>query len=405
MPNLTDQQFEKLLETMRNPKGADYAHESLRETNRKLDAEVIDGFLQPQYDDIKAIYGVDLKEMNFSSPRFNWGKFKESAFKLARRMREANSASTFGQLFRVGAQTIANEWYQKTDVTYKSWIQEVTSNKRQEWYPPMFKATPPRRTATGEKFKNQKVAGLDIVMVNYKAGGILGFERELWDDDQTGQIQRRISDGSENMAVMEEAWAYARFIGAATTYGDDMIPASQTKPATEANWPWAPATAALVGGGFNRPASYATFTQALLISAWQQLYNQLDGLGYKMLVQPDTILCSRIDTFAIKTVLNSEYYPVGAQSAGVVGGAFAKNVLKGLANEITSRFMPDKAWALGQSGRGMVFQRRDPVEIIMEAPNSGLSFEQDEMRGRIRSRWEVDWIAPHFWFLGNDGTV
>ena len=402
MPTFTDQQFKEMLDVMRNPVGADYAQKSLLESNRQLDREVIDNFLQPQYDDIKYIYGVDLKEHRFNSPRYNWKGLKEGAYKLARRMREANAASTFGQLFRVGAQTIANEWYQKTPVTYKSWVQEVTSNKRQEWYPPMYKATPPRRTGAGETFKEQKVAGQDIVMVNYKAGGILSFERELWDDDQTGQIQRRIADGSENMAVMEEAWAYARFIGSASSYGDDPIPASQTKPSYESNWPW---STALQGGGANKPASYATFTQALLISAWQALYQQVDGLGYKMLVQPDTILCSRIDTFAINIVLNSVYYPIVPGNAGTTGSLMSINPLKGMANSITSRFMPDKAWALGQSGRGMVFQRRDPVEIIMEAPNSGKSFDQDEMRGRIRSRWEVDWIVPHFWYLGDDGTV
>jgi hypothetical protein len=80
-------------------------------------------------------------------------------------------------------------------------------------------------------------------------------------------------------------------------------------------------------------------------------------------------------------------------------------VLDGAYNLVISRFLPRKAWALGEAGKGIVFQRRDPLEVVQENPMSGMAYSNDIYSFRSRARWEPDWIDPRFWFLGNDGTV
>ena len=61
--------------------------------------------------------------------------------------------------------------------------------------------------------------------------------------------------------------------------------------------------------------------------------------------------------------------------------------------------------ALGDTKKGFVFQRRDPLEIVQESPNTGMGFEQEIYAFRGRERFEADWIEPRFAYLGNDGSV
>lgn len=378
----------------------------LRESNDRLRAKLQERTADTLIESIKHHYQVDLtdqKVFDFTDPSFNWKEFRESAYRLSRRLREAQAESTFGQLLRAGIQVIANNWYQQVPVTYSDWIKEVPSNKRQEFYAPLHRAGFPRKTTAHSKFQEVKVEGLDIVIVNSKFGALIGFERELFDDDQTGQVSQRAADMGENMRVLEEIWVYSRFIGAATEYLGDPITASQTKPANETDWPW---SASLRGGGKNRATPYVRFKRLTLINAWKQLFQQKDLLGNKMLVMPDTLIVSPEDHFDALAIMNSEWYPsVASATAGDTGQIMSKNVLKGLANVVTSRFMPDKAWAYGQAGKGMILQRRDPTEILQENPSSGAAFEQDEFRFRTRARWEPDWVDPRFWYLGDDGSV
>jgi CxxC motif-containing protein (DUF1111 family) len=72
---------------------------------------------------------------------------------------------------------------------------------------------------------------------------------------------------------------------------------------------------------------------------------------------------------------------------------------------MSSVFVPDYAWGVGDPKKGFVFQRRDPLEIVQENPASGDSFKKEVYAYKIRSRWEADWVEPRFFYLGNDGTV
>jgi hypothetical protein len=48
-----------------------------------------------------------------------------------------------------------------------------------------------------------------------------------------------------------------------------------------------------------------------------------------------------------------------------------------------------------------VFQDRDPLELLMEARDSGMSFERDEYRWRVRRRYATDVIEYLYIYAGN----
>jgi len=81
------------------------------------------------------------------------------------------------------------------------------------------------------------------------------------------------------------------------------------------------------------------------------------------------------------------------------------NPLQGLYKLLVSRFLPTKVWILGDPKKCLVFQRRDPLEIVQEHPASGTSFDIESYRFKSRSRFEVGMIDSRFNFLGDDGTV
>jgi hypothetical protein len=381
----------------------------LIEANRRITKRVQEHSLNNLLESVRRTFRVDLTEkahFDFEDPFFSWTKFREAAYKLAEsQMQESNAENTFAQLLRAGINMIANNWYNLVETNHEMVGATTFSTKAVEPYAPVHRGAVPRRVAAGGQFPRTKLQGLDIQIVNEKFGAIADFERELFDDDQTGQIAQRAKDIGENMRILEDAWFFQRFIGTAGEYAGDVIPASQTYTTV-----W---STTLSGGGANKPSSYVAFNPDSVQAADLALMNQLDLLGNKMMVNPNTLLVGTSNKFTARTLLNSEWYPAtGAMLVGGTGGTgttigttFAKNVLEGLYNLVVSRFMPKKSWALGEGGKGIVFQRRDALEVIQENPASGMSFSLDVFQFRSRARWEPDWVDPRFWYLGNDGNT
>jgi hypothetical protein len=386
----------------------------LIEANRKLTKRVVEHQQDKMLESIRKTFGVDMgdsKKFALEDPFFSWTRFRESAYKLAEsKMQEANAENTFGQLLRAGINLIANNWYNLVDTNHELVGATTFSNHAIELHAPLHRGAVPRRVQAGGKFPHTKVRGLDIQIANEKFGAISDFERELFDDDQTGQIAQRARDIGENMRILEDAWFFQRFLGTAGSYAGDPIPASQTYTTV-----W---STSLDGGGANKPSSYGAFSPANIQAGDIALMNQKDLLGNLMLVNPNTLIVSPSNKFAAMTLLNSQWYPTnatvkiggGTGADSTVGTSFAANVMQGLYNLVVTRFWnagntAAKAWALGEGGKGIVFQRRDALEVIQENPMSGMAFTNDVFSFRSRSRFEPDWVDIRFWWLGNDGSI
>lgn len=363
---------------------------------------------------VKRILGVDfMKESEFpvNDSRFSWKKVKA---KLA----EADSASSFAQVLRAGVQTSVNGMYESTPTTQENWTHAIQSSKDTELYAPLHGISFPTELGRQEKYTESAAAGLDIKLKNRKYGTMYAVEMELIDDDQTGQFAQQAGRLGEYLKLVLEVLCYAKLASSASTmsYSNLVIPASETKPSSEANYPYAAAAAPFVGGGYNKPASYGLATQANIQAGFQAMMVQKNLLGLRMLVQPDMIIAGPRYEFDLATILHSNYYPTGA-TAGAVGGAFSINPLHGIADVTISRFIfrPDTGalddgtatawWLVDSKVPFFVLQIREGAVVEQEAPNSGAGFESDILRFKGRTRCNADFIDPRFVWLGDDGSV
>lgn len=383
------------------------------EQNKKMIEKAVWGSpeMRELRESTKAQFKVDMKdEKNFpvGSPDFSWKSFKEKAF------REGISASTFPQLLRAGVQTVVNNLYSTVDSTYEEWAHVVPSQKDTELYAPLHGLTFLSEVGPGQKFIESNVQGLDIKLKNRKFGELFPVERELIEDDQTGQMIQMASLMAEYAKLAIEVYCYGKLASVSgMAYSNLTIPTSETKPADESSYPW---STSLQGGGATRPNAYGALSQANIQSGIIALMNQKNLLGLKMLVKPDTIIISPAKRFDLSVLLNSAYYPSGAAAAGNVGGAFAINpIYNVLAKPVVSRFVfkndgtvngDSTAWYLCDGSKpAFVAQIREAASVSQENPQSGESFDRDVLRWKLRLRFNADFIDPRFFWQGSDGTA
>lgn len=358
----------------------------------------------------------------WSRDDFKPSAWMDACMETVRGYREASPETSLAFLLRKGIQTLANDWYIVVPREYQDYALITSSDAVAEWYGPLYASTVAGRVPRGDRFPEGRIIGEDSVLVNYKFGLIESFDRELFDDDMTGQIRQRAQRLGQSMAVTENAYAALRFIGAAASYSNLIVPRSNyTTTDIFGNLISQPFSTTLHGSYGNAPAAYAALSLNLLKQAYSQLLNALDPQQNKIIVNPNTLLHSVMDALHAPLLVappaGVPYYPavIGATGttsstagAGFPGGVFGANPFMGLGiKPVLARFLPQWAWALGEKAKGFVWQERDPLEVIQEQPASGVAFEQDAFRFRSRRRFESDWIGggSRFWWLGNDGSI
>jgi len=343
------------------------------------------------------------RQVKWDDPALSMRRLRESTVNHAARLREANPESAFGQLLRAGIQTFAINSYDAVPVVYPDLVTEITSRRYEERFAPLFRPNLPVQVNRGQRFQENPVAGLDRVLTNLKFGMIEAFERELFDDDQTGQIKNRASQMGENFKIMEEIYVMGKIIGTGqTSQGVYVAPDDTYNDAYTGQGNGSYNTAPKQ----NRAYPFVRLSQANLESADISIANIVDDLGNKFLVTPNTLLVSTTDKFVAAKLLNSTLQPsVPAATADTTGYVMTINPLQGLYKLLVSRFLPSKAWLLGDPKKAVVFQRRDPLEIVQEQPASGQSFDIEAYRFKARSRFEVGMIDSRFLFEGDDGSV
>lgn len=366
---------------------------------------------------------ADRKEFPVSDNRFSWKKVanRMGHGSVESAMREADSATSFTQVLRAGIQQLVNNSYETVPTTFESWTSTVNSERDTELYAPLHGISFMREVGKQELFSESYAAGLDIKLVNRKYGEIFAVERELLEDDQTGQFAKQSGLLGEYAKLAWEVIAYAKLAGTFTggvkaNYAGLVIPPTETQPSNESNYPYAQSSAPFVGGGYNRPASFTVLNQAGIQAGFIGLMNQRNLLGLLMNVDPKRLLISPADRFNAAILLNSSFYPsVPSGTAGATGATFAINPIESIAALTVSRFMFDntavingqsRAWYLIDDSKPcFVMQIRESASVIQEAPNSGESFNRDIIRFRLVMRGNGDWIDPRFCWQGNNGSV
>lgn len=359
----------------------------------------------------------------------------ETAMDSCRRLTEANSETALGFLLRKGVNKVANTWYEQADTKWKEYYASEGSDGFAEWYAPLYDTSLPNVVRRGQRFSEARIIGEDSVIVNLKFGQIVSVERELFDDDQTGQIRNRASKLGKSMGTLEEIWTSFRFLGSARTYANVPVPASGYST-TDINGTavTTPFSASLYGtSSGNRLQTYSPLRMGFLKTLLVQCANAVDPLQNKVIVNVNRLLHSSVDIVNAQLLVAPGGYPaiVGQSDAAVAnmpvmggtsatagtsqgvfagypGGWNSPNPLAGMGiKPVLLRYWPDGAWAIGEAGKGCVMQERDPLEIQQEQPGSGSWFDFDSIRWRSRRRFEAEWVGggSRFWALGNDGTA
>lgn len=340
---------------------------------------------------VQALLREAAKRIDFQSPNLSFRALRETAYRIAD-LHEANAESSFGYLLRSAVQEFANDVYKDLPVIYPNFVSEVSSKRRSEIYGGLYRPNLPRQVDAGEKFQDQSFKGFERELVNFKFGHIETFERELFDDDQTGQVRARSANLGEGFRIFEEIYVITRLVGAAASQEGVDIPVSTYNSGT-------PYTTAIG----NRPVSYGRLSPTTLEAAHVALRTITDPTGRKFLVTPNILLVAPVDEFNALKYINSPMTAISTASSGADAQLF--NPLQGRYTVYASPFLTAKAWIIGDFKRGFVFQRRDPMEITQENPSSGQGFQQEVYAFRARERFEADWIESRFAYMGDDGSV
>lgn len=366
---------------------------------------------------------ADSKAFPVSNPRFSWVKVanKLGHASVESCLREADSATTFTAQLRAGVQQLVNNSYETVETTFESWTSTVNSDKDTELYAPLHGISFMREVGKQELFSESYAAGLDIKLINRKYGEIYAVERELLEDDTTGQFAKQSGLLGEYAKLCWEVIAYAKLAGVFTggtikaSYAGLIIPNTETKPTSEAIYPFAPQSTPFQGGGYNRPATYTLLNQTGIQAGFISMMNQRNLLGLIMNVNPKRLIVSPNDRFNAAVLLNSSFYPSQPGAAGTTGTSFAINPIESIAALTVSRFVfnnlgvidgTSRAWYLIDDSKPcFVMQVRESASVIQENPTSGESFNRDIIRFRLVLRGNGDWIDPRFCWQGNDGSI
>ena len=147
---------------------------------------------------VEAVLREAAGRIDFLSPDLSFRRLREAAERIAD-LHETNSVTTFGWLLRRAVQEFANDIYQNIAVIYPNFVTEIRSNRRSRKFTAASTAGEmPRLTDAGEKFQDSTFKGFERELINYKFGRSESFERELFDDDQTGQVRARAGNMGEN---------------------------------------------------------------------------------------------------------------------------------------------------------------------------------------------------------------
>ncbi len=361
---------------------------------------------------------ADAKKFPVREHNFSWGKVSQKCGhqNVAMAFREADTGSMFPQVLRAGVQSIMNNAYLTVPTTFESWTSTVASKKDTELYAPLQGISFLSEVGKKELYIESAAAGLDISLKNRKFGEIYAVERELLEDDQTGQFAKQTSLMGEYCKLAIEVYCYGKLAGQTTspaTYATLAVPPTETQPSTEPTYPWT--TAFVAGGGRNRPDTFQVLGTAGITAGFIGLMNQKNMLGLKMSVDPNTLVVGPQNRFDAAVLLNSSFYPSVPGSAGTTGSTFSINPIESIAKLVVSRFMfkndgtvdgTSKAWYLMDGTKPwFTVQMRSGPDVIQEAPNSGQAFDRDIVRFRCDIRFNCDFIDPRFAWQGNDGSI
>ncbi len=347
----------------------------------------------------KEHYGYDMLP-EIAKPGFS---LREARRQLRERFKLSEAVTT-SQLFALTTGLVTQDLsnaYQIVPTVYRKLAKIVPSTKAEETYFPLQRADIPVPVGETEAAPESRLGGVLTRIANHKFARVIVMSQEMEQDDQTGQIRDQANGIGEGMGYAEEQWwvsqLFAAYVAANIRSSGGIIPPMCIAGQAPSNYGGPTCTA----GAVSQANIENLFTAADYVT---------DLEGNFALVQINAGLFASADKIAVKRIMQSVYMPsTPSASAGVVGGIFSDNVLKG---EFETYFTPfivraragiasGNPWGLGEAGKIGAFQDRTPLEVRMEDPNAGKSFDEDTVRIKTKRRFGAGVVLPEFFLAGN----
>lgn len=363
---------------------------------------------------------TDTDKFPASKEGFSWGQFRgqlETQMQESSRFKEADSGTAFTQFLVAGLLQNIIGMYNTVRTSYGEWVTVASTKLLETPVAPLHGLSFPREVGEQMPYPVSGTAALSLKFRARKYGTMYECTKELLEDDQSGQFQQQTGQLGEYLQLLTEVLVYGRLasVSNAANYAGFAPGITETKPSGETNYPWTASTAKLIGGAYTKPTSAGGLTDANVKTAFNVLAQQPNLLGILLNIKPNRLLVSPYYQWDVAVLLNSAYYPAGAQAAGTTGGAFSINALKGVADCTISQFMCDntgafanlsKAWYLCDDSKPF-FQLvvREPIAVEQENPQAGASFDRDVRRFKASTRCIADFVDPRFIWQGSDGST
>lgn len=304
------------------------------------------------------------------------------------------STANFPDLLRMGVQFDAFTSYAETPTTYQQFVRVVDSNKQQEEYLKDAGIGLLPIVNEGQPYPEAAIDLNDgVTVANYKRGYIVSITEEMQKFDQLGKV-RQIAESmgragrlGEEQDVMVELTNTAKYTRAGNTGDNDET---------------------AVGNGANTQS--LTFSPEALIAAFNILRTMKDRKsGQYLNVMPNTLVLAPKLWWAARQLIGSpDLWGQGDADATVVYGQGTKNSFFNVVSTIivSPIFGNGFQWALMEAGRGMRFQRVEPLQILQEGMNAASEkyLTRDVIRYRIRNWYGVGMIDDRFNFYSSSTT-
>lgn len=330
------------------------------------------------------------------------------------------SESGFAFFTRAGVESVVQDGYKVDEgkLIADRVVMTVPSKRFQENYAWLFNPDMPQPLGDMEEPPETDILPRSLTITNEDKGLALNISRRMIDDDQTGEFMNLASRVGRNHRIEEEIMWAGFLTGAAFSHSGVSVPA-----ATYEDPDGTTGVYTSTGNRANKLSSPA----ALSPDALQRLLDMMEGIqdpnGKLILPTMDTLVVGTAYRWYAAHIVNSPVWAANPVTTGVtapgtvVGGSFGPNPLdpkQGVMNApLQVLWEPHfngvndkKRWYVGnKKSRSLCRQERQPLEVLMEAPNAGQSLRRRSLYHRTYRRYAYGWFDARYWGEGSDGTA
>ena len=263
-----------------------------------------------------------------------------------------------------------------------------------------------------------------LIVTNSDFAKAWHISRRAIDDDQVGQFARMPAMVGEQHRNQEEIYFSAYLTGVNQTLEGITVPVPTYQDPDGTPGFYTTATTAPDRQNAITPAAFSqnAFQDLLVVSKKIK-----DPGGKTLLIKPNVLFGGTNVSFNAASVLNSTFWPsvmTGAATPTVTGNFSTVNpldpkwgVLRASmdyfevpyfngTSDLTGGYSSKYWWGFQEVKKnGIIMQDRQPLEVLMEAPNAGGSIRTRSYYYRTFRRYAYYLGDSRFCFRGNDGSV